>query len=290
VSDTQSDPGSIGGGQAGLAPPNVEFFVFDADAPPPEPGSPTVRGTLPIGGVQMCAPLTDASGFGWYLFPPVDFALRWDGQTVDFARLKDNEPAGWQSLAGAKALALPEEERALDRAPERFRADFGIFGSRDGQFSFIDAEPRLGNTCEITPAVTARTSPGWSLLIRQPANWPQPRHHQVLEGVLDTEWYGAKLTIILRLIEVNKVVRFYRTLPMAVAQPVPRIAVEASQRAGARIVRGIENFPDDAWDRYIGNRSRRVNGKGQGTYRAQQRRVGRASAAAAPSDQPERRS
>jgi hypothetical protein len=223
----------------------------------------------------MCAPLTDASGFGWYLFPPVDFALRWDGQTMDFARLADNDPDEWQSLAGGHPIALPEEARALDRAPERFKAQFGIFDSHEGQFSFIDADPRLGHTCEITLAVTARTTPGWSLLIRPPANWPQPRHHQVLEGVLDTEWYGAKLSLVVRLIEVNQVVRFYRTMPIAVAQPVPRVAVEASQQSGGQVVRGIENWPDYAWDRYLANRARRVNGKGQGTYRAHQRRTRR---------------
>jgi len=219
----------------------------------------------------MCAPLTDASGFGWYIFPPVDFALRWDGQTTEFARLADNEPAGWQSLAGAYPLALPEEERALHQAPEHFKTEFNIFDSAEGRFSFIDVDPRLGNTCEITPAVTARTPPGWSLLIRQPANWPHSRHHQVLEGVLDTEWYGAKLSIIVRLLEIGQVVRFYRALPMAVAQPVPRVAVEASQQSAGHVVRGAENFPDDAWERYITNRKRRVGGKGRGTYRARQR-------------------
>ncbi|HEX5295143.1 MAG TPA: DUF6065 family protein [Streptosporangiaceae bacterium] len=286
MSDAQSVSGDLSADQVSLTTPNVEFFVFNADAPPPEPASPSLRGALPSRAVQRCAPLTEASGYGWYLFPPVDFALRWDGQTMDFARLEGNEPAGWQSLAGGHAVALPEEAQALARAPERFRADFGIFDSHEGQFSFIDADPRAGNTCEITPALTARTSPGWSLLIRPPANWPQSRHHQVLEGVLDTEWFGAKLTIMVRLLEVNQVVRFYRTVPIATAQPVPRIAIEASQRAGAQVVRGIENFPDDAWARYIENRHRRVGAKGKGSYRAQQRRVGRASAVAPPSDEP----
>jgi hypothetical protein len=52
--------------------------------------------------------------------------------------------------------------------------------------------------------VTARTSAGWSLLIRAPADWLQPRYLQVLEGVLDTERYGAKLSIIVRLGERDR--------------------------------------------------------------------------------------
>jgi hypothetical protein len=270
--DDQLAQGELRPEEITLGPPSVEFYVFDSAARPPEPASATVLGSLPSRAVQLCAPLTDASGFGWYLFPPVDFALRWDGQTMDFSRLADNEPAGWQSLAGGHPLTLAEEEEALQRAPDRFKAEFGVFDMLDGQFSFIDADPRLGSNCEITLAVTARTPPGWSLLIRSPANWAHPRHHQVLEGVVDTEWYGAKLPVIVRLLDAGQVVRFYRNLPIAVAQPVPRVALEASQRAAGQVVLGIENFPDEAWERYAANRRRRLGGSGRGTYRAEQRR------------------
>jgi hypothetical protein len=103
--------------------------------------------------VQKCSPLTDASGFGWYLYPPVDFALRWDGQTMEFSRLTANEPDEWRSLAGGQPLALPEEAGALERAPERFKSDFELFDSFEGQFFFIDADPRSGNMCEIDIAL-----------------------------------------------------------------------------------------------------------------------------------------
>lgn len=272
MSEGEQAQGETGGDGHAHAPLSVEFFVFDAEARPPEPASPTVQGSLPSRSVQHCAPITDASGFGWYLFPPVDFALRFDGQALEFARLAGNEPGTWQSLAGGHPLALDEEQRALQRAPDRFKADFDVFDSPQGQFWFIDADPRAGNTCEITLAVTARTTPGWSLLIRQPGNWPHPPRHQVLEGVVDTEWYGAKLPVIVRVPEPAHVVRFYRRLPIAVVQPVPRVAVEASRQSAGQVIRGIENFPDEAWARYIASRRRRLDGTGRGSYRAEQRR------------------
>lgn len=262
---------------AGLAEPDVEFFLFNPDVPPPVPASSTMRGALPLRAVQKCAPLTDATGFGWYLFPPVDFALRWDGQTTDFSRLVDNEPVHWQSLSGGYDLTLDEDQVALARAPERFKPDFDVFDDHDGKITFIDVDPRQGNTCEITPNMLARTSPGWCLLVRNPPNWPPPRDHQILEGVLDTDWYGAGVPIILRLLETNRVVRFYRTLPWAVMQPVPRVAVRAAHTgSGMRVTQGIENFPDDIWARFVEGRRRRAAGLGQGTYKVEQSRRARA--------------
>lgn len=261
---------------ARLTEPKVEFFLFNPDSPPPEPASSTVRGILPVRGVQQCAPLTDASGFGWYTFPPVDFALRWDGQTIDFSRLVANEPAEWRSLSGGYEVALDEDQAALARAPERFKADFGIFTHHDGRLPFINMDPRLGNACEITPGLLARTPPGWSLLVRNPPNWPPVHDHQILEGVVDTDWFGSHVPVIVRLPEVNRVVRFYRSYPWAVLQPVPRVAVTAAHTAaGIRVTRGIENFPDDIWARFVQNRRRRLGGKGLGTYQAEQRRGAR---------------
>lgn len=254
-----------------LPEPVAEFFLFNPDVPPPEPASSTMRGTLPLRAVQKCAPLTDASGFGWYVFPPLDFALRWDGQTVDFSQLVDNEPAQWRSLSGGYDLALDEDQAALARAPDRFKADFGIFDEHSGQIAFINLDPCIGNACEINPGLLARTSPGWSLLVRSPPNWPPVRDHQVLEGVLDTDWYGSYVPIIVRLPEVNRVVRFYRRYPWAVLQLIPRVAVRAAHTpAGTRVTRGIENFPADIWSRFVENRQRRQGGKG--TYHTEQRR------------------
>jgi hypothetical protein len=257
----------------GIPEPNVEFFLFNPDVPPPEPASSTMRGTHPLRAVQKCPPITDATGFGWYTFPPIDFALRWDGQSVDFSRLVDNEPAQWRSLSGGYDLALDEEQAALARAPERFKADFDVFDHLGGRIAFINVDPQLGNACEITPGLLARTSPGWSLLVRSPPNWPPARDHQILEGVLDTDWFGSHVPVIVRLPEVNRVVRFYRGYPWAVLQPVPKVAVRAAHAApGAKVTRGIENFPDDIWARFVENRRRRADGLGLATYKAEQRR------------------
>jgi hypothetical protein len=39
-------------------------------------------GTLPSRGFQYCEALRTASSFGWYVFPPIDFTLQWDGSQI----------------------------------------------------------------------------------------------------------------------------------------------------------------------------------------------------------------
>src|SRR5258708_17355875 len=39
-------------------------------------------GTLPSRGFQYCEALRTASSFGWYVFPPIEFTLEWDGSQI----------------------------------------------------------------------------------------------------------------------------------------------------------------------------------------------------------------
>ena len=36
----------------------------------------------PSRGFQSCEALRTASSFGWYVFPPLDFTLQWDGSQI----------------------------------------------------------------------------------------------------------------------------------------------------------------------------------------------------------------
>jgi hypothetical protein len=73
--------------------PLVEFFLLYPDAPLPEPASNSVRGSLPSRAVRLCQPILAASAFGWYVFPPVDFALRWDGHATEWSLLEPDNTA-----------------------------------------------------------------------------------------------------------------------------------------------------------------------------------------------------
>jgi hypothetical protein len=63
----------------------VKFHRVDLSAVPPLRGDKSALGTLPAAAFQYCEPVRTASSFGWYVFPPQDISLVWDGVDIFYA-------------------------------------------------------------------------------------------------------------------------------------------------------------------------------------------------------------
>ena len=65
-------------------------------------------GAMPVRAAQFCVPLKAASGSGFYVYPPVDFAVRWDGQRSDVSWLDDRgRTTDWEPLDGGADVSCP---------------------------------------------------------------------------------------------------------------------------------------------------------------------------------------
>jgi hypothetical protein len=70
----------------------------------------------------------------------------------------------------------------------------------------------------------ARTAPGWSLLVRPPANLPSPAGYSLYEGIVETDrWFGPLFTN-LRLTRTHVPVRLRADFPFLQVQPLQQIA------------------------------------------------------------------
>ena len=78
----------------------VTFFRMVPRAIPPMRADKSAMGYLPTPAFQFCEALRTASSWGWYVFPPTDISLVFDGH--DIAYLVDGE---YQPL---RAAYLPE--------------------------------------------------------------------------------------------------------------------------------------------------------------------------------------
>ena len=58
---------------------DVTFFCLVPQGRPPQRADRSAAGTMPTRAFRYCEALTAASAFGWYLFPPINFSLIWDG-------------------------------------------------------------------------------------------------------------------------------------------------------------------------------------------------------------------
>src|SRR5215204_786866 len=98
--DTSSDDG-----------PTVTFHKVYPAAISPMRADKAALGTMPTMAFRHCEPMRTASSFGWYIFPPEDISLKWNG--ADVLHLEEGE---WRPLSQAYLPGFNEywDERVPD--------------------------------------------------------------------------------------------------------------------------------------------------------------------------------
>jgi hypothetical protein len=188
---------------------------------------------LPTRAFRYCEPVRTGSAFGYYVFPPIGFSVVWTGHNINWTYDGIDE---WLPL---KSAQLPGFAAAFDEAaPEEIRG-----------FSppFLTAlqEPGL---LQIWSGVIARTPPGWSTLVRAPANIPRGNEIEMFEGVIETDrWFGPLLTNI-RLAKTDVPITFDPDMPFLQVQPLPRIALDDAALNGFGAAAGAGSFTPEDWD------------------------------------------
>jgi hypothetical protein len=258
--------------------PLVEFFSLYEDIHAPEPGSRDIRGSMPARAAQRCPPVTEAAAFGWYVYPPVDLALRWNGGDTEWSPLEDNEPVKWRSLAGGVNDTLQLGRDVVAQLRESGRDGADLFDTYGGTVPFIDADPRGPDRIEMVTGLLVRTRPGWVLHVRQAANWPTIDGLQVYEGILETEWYRSFVPTIMRLTTQGKVVRLYKRIPLLSVTALPKAVVEANSGT-VPVYAGVKQIPDDVWAELVKILRDRQNPEIRATYLSRQREQARRAAA-----------
>ena len=192
-------------------------------------------GTLPSRGFQYCEALRTASSFGWYVFPPIDFTLQWDGSQIIWTY---NGAKAWYPLTSAQ---FPGFQALFDRAaPKRLRGYAP---------PFLTAIPEPG-IIQLWTGLFVESAEDWSILVRPPANLPRNLGYEPYEGIVETDrWLGPLFTNI-RLVKTDVPILFSTEMPVLQVQPLHRstYADDISNRFG--MVRGLAEFPVHAWERY----------------------------------------
>src|SRR5579862_4977868 len=102
------------------SPPVCRFYRLIPSAPVPRRADRSADGALPVRGYRYCEALASASAFGWYIYPPINFSLVWDG--VELAWTYEGAE-DWYPLRGAqfpgfrKYFAETAPEPVKDWAP-----------------------------------------------------------------------------------------------------------------------------------------------------------------------------
>jgi len=189
------------------SPPICRFYRLIPSAPVPRRADRSADGMVPVRAYRYCEALASASAFGWYIYPPLNFSLVWDG--VEIAWTYEGAD-GWYALRGAQFPGFRKVFEAEVPDPIKPLAPTFLAAAR---------EPGV---VQIWSGYLARTAPGWSLLSRGPANIPRTQGYEHFEGIAETDsWFGPLFTNI-RLTRTNAPVEFNLRYPLFQVQPLLR--------------------------------------------------------------------
>ncbi len=239
--------------------PLAVFHQLYPGAPAPCRADPTLSGSVSLRAHRHCEPISAASAFGWYLLPPVDFSLMSDGETT-YWKLNLDEP--WHPL---------EHAELFPGFAEHCRAQKPDWSESTALPPFLgrSVEPNL---VQLWFGVVARTRTGWSLLVRPLANHPRDSRFDVLDGIIQTDWWSGPLVTPIRIRKTDEPIRFLHTRPFCQLQPVPTESYAAETLADFEIREGLASMPNDDWAAFLSSLPPGPDGDEFGRYRREARR------------------
>jgi hypothetical protein len=170
----------------------ITFYELIPNPRPPMRATKSAGGTLPDRH-HRCEPVRVASGFGWYVFLPLDLYILFDGMEAKWS-FDEEQWFALDSICYPDAQSYPPFLVMTE--------DHGIL--------------------QIWTGLVVKTEPDWSVLVRAPANYFQPTGYQMLEGVIETDHWTGPLFTNVRLLRTGSRIFFPANRPFAQIQPVPR--------------------------------------------------------------------
>lgn len=211
------------------------IVTFNALVPQrlPEPASASLNGTLPQR-AHYCEVLTSANAHGWYVFPPIRFALMSpDGISLAWSPGGDT----WYRLGTAHYPNFSEQFAAAAPAHLQDRVMPWLSQTVTGM-------------AQIWTGLTVRTASDWSIKATAPVNIVSPRAMHHLEGIIEADRWGGPLFFNVRLLESNVPVWFEPDKPYLQLQPLPRIAYSRETTASMKIEDGLMSMTSTDWSEY----------------------------------------
>ena len=215
--------------------PLVRFKHLVPGGLPPRRATRDAGGTLPVRAIRFCEPVTAASSFGWYVFPPINFQVLFDGVCAVWTY--DGAEA-WYPLDTAQ---YPGFAAKFDKA-----APHNIRGFSP-PFLTMTEDPAI---LQIWTGLIVRTAPDWSLLLRSVANLPHSPGYQQLEGIIETDHWGGPLFHNIHLVQTGVPVQFSTYRPFLQVQPIHRAHYADTFLDNATVETGLQSLTPDDWDAY----------------------------------------
>lgn len=211
----------------------IKFFRMIPSAPRPIPADGSAAGTVPMRAYRYCEPMRLASSIGWYVFPPIDFSLIWDGVNIKW---KCDGLEQWVPLDSSQ---FPKFSSTFDTHSPAHIQGYAP--------PFLASVVQPG-VFQVWSGLIAKTTKDWFLCVRPPINLPKQRHATSFEGVIETDkWFGPLFTNF-QIEQTNTVISFKRSEPLFMVHLVHSSSLKESKDFD--FCEGLPDFTAEDWKLY----------------------------------------
>ncbi len=192
--------------EASVEAATVKFHRVYPEALPPMRADKSALGIMPTMAFRHCEPMRTASAFGWYIFPPVDISLKWNGS--DVFHKQDDE---WVPLTHAYLPGFADYWN--EHAPESLQ---------DLYPPLLSVLPVRGFV-QIWSGLLCSTQKDWSVLIRPPVNMRGSHLYSSFEGLIESDRFQPfPLFTNIQLIATDVAIEIPKMVPLFQVQPLRR--------------------------------------------------------------------
>lgn len=185
--------------------PVVRLVKVYAGAQPVRKAEKSAAGALPAGAFQYCEAMRQASSYGWYVYPPKDISLFFDG-TETYVHDVDQ----WTPV---KSQNFEDEFRAAwnGKVPEPLKGYDPPFLS----------ELFVPGSVQLWSGYLAETKPDWGLLIRPTVNTGDRLSLVAYEGIVEADRFRPfPLFINFRILKTDVEIYVPKDRPLFQIQPI----------------------------------------------------------------------
>lgn len=211
----------------------LTFHRAYPEAIPPMAADKSALGTLPLPAFRFCEALRQGSALGWYIFPPSEATLRFDGRSVYVL--------GEDRLEKLSSVFLGDEfsKHWQSIAPPEFQ---------DEEIPWLSSLSHSGHV-QVWSGLFVSTAPDWQLLIMPLANVPQDAARVEYQGLVRTDLFQpAPLFYNFNIVATDRDVHIRADFPLFQVVAIPSEISKMQQSELLDI--GAPDAPLFDWDGY----------------------------------------
>lgn len=232
----------------------IRFMQGLPQCVPPQRSDGTLDGAAPFRGAVFCQPFIMANSFGWTVGLPFDIDLCLRGQSVYW---REDVRSEWQPLI-AKAN-VRDFAFLSDHAPES--------AAKYCSIPLCAVGPEA-NIVQFWTGLLVKTQPGLCTLVRPLVNRRNDAAFDVIEGIIDTDWWLGPLIFPIRINREDEVIAFRRTMRVIQLQLVARQCISDDVYENASCLVEPSGWHLSDWEKFQSSMELREPEAKRGSYRA----------------------